>query len=322
MTRAATGLALVLAAVLGAGQPARASDPVRVLATVGMVGDLAAAVGGDCATVEVLIGPGNDPHLYQPRASDIARLQGAEVVFHVGLNLEGRLGDVLARLSRDRIVVALGETAVPPDRLLSEGGAVDPHLWMDVGLWSLLVPEIARHLAAARPDCAAALEDRAAAFSAELAALDAWARDSLASIPEASRVLVTAHDAFGYLGRAYGVQQVAIQGFSTESEASVADIRAVADAVVAGKVPAVFVESTINPRTIQAMLEAVAAAGGSTSLGGALFSDAMGEAGTPEGSYIGMIRANVLAITEGLGGVPAPWPGVLRPWAERHNLAP
>lgn len=322
MTRARAGLALAIVAMLAAGQPARAADPVRVLATVGMVGDLAAAVGGDCAAVEVLIGPGNDPHLYQPRASDIARLQGAEVVFHVGLNLEGRLGDVLGRLARDRIVVALGETAVPPDRLLSAGGAVDPHLWMDVGLWSLLVPEIARHLAAARPDCAAALQDRAAAFGAELAALDVWVRDSLASIPEPARVLVTAHDAFGYFSRAYGLRPVAIQGFSTESEASVADIRAVADAVVAGKVPAVFVESTINPRTIQAMLEAVGAAGGSTTLGGALFSDAIGEAGTPEGSYIGMIRANVLAITQGLGGVPAPWPGALHPWAERHNLAP
>jgi manganese/zinc/iron transport system substrate-binding protein len=166
------------------------------------------------------------------------------------------------------------------------------------------------------------MQDRAAGFAAELAALDAWVRDSLASIPEPSRVLVTAHDAFGYMARAYGLRQVAIQGFSTESEASVADIRAVADAVVAGKVPAVFVESTINPRTIQAMLEAVTAAGGQTTLGGALFSDAMGETGTPEGSYIGMIRANVLAITQGLGGVPAPWPGALRPWAERHSLAP
>jgi manganese/zinc/iron transport system substrate-binding protein len=323
MKRAVTGMALGVAAVLAAGSPARAaSDPVPVLATVGMIGDLAAEVGGDCAAVEVLIGAGNDPHLYQPRASDIARLQDAQVVFHVGLNLEGRLGEVLERLSKDRIVVALGETAVPADRLLSEGNAPDPHLWMDVALWAKLVPEIARHLATARPDCDAALQARAGAFGAELAALDAWARDSLASIPEASRVLVTAHDAFGYMGRAYGVQQVAIQGFSTESEASVADIRAVADTVVTGKVPAVFVESTINPRTIEAMLEAVTAAGGQTKLGGALFSDAMGEAGTPEGSYIGMIRANVLAITEGLGGKAAPWPEALRPWAERHNLAP
>ena len=311
---------LVMGAMLLAG-PARAADPVPVLATVGMIGDLAAVVGGDCAAVEVLIGPGNDPHLYQPRASDIARLQKAQVILHQGFNLEGRLGEVLERLQRDRVVVAVGEAAVPADLLLSAHGAVDPHLWMDVSIWARLVPQIADVLGTERPDCAAAINARADGFAQELAALAAWVQATLATIPEGQRVLVTAHDAFGYFARAYGLREVAIQGFSTESEASVADIRAVADEVVRSGVPAVFVESTINPRTVQAMLEAVAAQGGKVSLGGSLFSDAMGEVGTPEGSYIGMIRANVLTIAGALGGQPAPWPAELAGWAERHGVA-
>jgi len=302
---------LMGAMVLGGG--ARASDgPVPVLATVGMIGDLAASVGGDCAAVEVLIGAGSDPHLYQPRASDISRLQAARVVLYEGFNLEGRLGAVLDRLRRDRVVVAVGEEAVPADILLTSHGAVDPHLWMDVSIWARLVPVIADVLAREQPQCEADIAARAAQLHTEMAALDTWVRETLGSIPEEHRVLVTAHDAFGYFARAYGLHEVAIQGFSTESEASVADIRSVAAEVVDTGVPAVFVESTINPRTVQAMLEAVAAQGGQVTLGGQLYSDAMGEPGTPEGTYIGMIRANVLTIAAALGAGQRPgrrtWP--------------
>ncbi len=316
------GHATLLMAALMAGGPGRAAEPVAVLATVGMIGDLAATVGGDCAAVEVLIGPGNDPHLYQPRASDISRLQRSQVVLHQGFNLEGRLGAVLARLERDRTVVAVGERAVPAELLLDAGGAVDPHLWMDVSIWARLVPVIAGVLGTERPDCAGDIAARAAALEGELAALHAWVAQTLATIPEHRRVLVTAHDAFGYFARAYGVREVAIQGFSTESEASVADIRAVAAEVMASGVPAVFVESTINPRTIQAMLEAVAAQGGQVALGGSLFSDAMGERGTPEGSYVGMIRSNVRTIAGALGGTPVPWPDALAGWAASQGVAP
>lgn len=310
------------AAILGAKVAHANPEPVPVLATIGMIGDLATRVGGDCARVDVLIGPGNDPHLYQPRASDIARLQQAQVILHQGLNLEGRLGDVLQRLGRDRIVLAVGEQAVPQGLLIVEDAAPDPHLWMDVSLWARLVPVIAAGLERARPDCAADLAANAALLEADLAALHDWARDSLASIPESARVLVTAHDAFGYFARAYGLRALAIQGFSTEAEASVADIRDVAATVVEAGVPAVFVESTINPRTIAALREAVAARGAAVDLGGSLFSDAMGEAGTPEGTYIGMIRANVIAIATALGGQPAPWPETLQPWAKAQNVTP
>ncbi|WP_035025774.1 metal ABC transporter solute-binding protein, Zn/Mn family [Gemmobacter nectariphilus] len=316
-------LAGLLMGVLALAGGARAADgPVPVLATVGMIGDLAATIGGDCAAVEVLIGAGSDPHIYQPRASDISRLQAARVVLYEGFNLEGRLGAVLDRLRRDRVVVAVGEEAVPADILLTSHGAVDPHLWMDVSIWARLVPVIADVLGGERPGCKADIAARAARLHSELSALHAWVRETLASIPEGHRVLVTAHDAFGYFARAYGLHQVAIQGFSTVSEASVADIRSVAAEVVTSGVPAVFVESTINPRTVQAMLEAVAAQGGQVGLGGQLYSDAMGQPGTAEGTYVGMIRANVRTIVAALGGTPAPWPQDLAGWAERNGVTP
>jgi len=301
--------------------PVQAADPVPVMATVGMIGDLAAQVGGDCARVDILVPPGADPHLFRPRPSDVQRLSGAGVIFHLGLNLEGKLGDVLGALARDRLVVELGAT-LPPEALILEDGTPDPHVWMAPALWAQTLPAMAQAMGQARPDCAADMTTRAQALAGDLAALEDWAAQSLASIPEPARVLVTAHDAFGYFARAFDLRQEAIQGFSTESEASVADIAAVAQVVRDAGVPTVFVETTINPRTIAALVEAVQARGGTVQVGAPLFSDSMGDAGTPEGSYIGMIRANVLAITEGLGGTAAPWPTALAPWAEEWNLTP
>ena len=170
------------------------------------------------------------------------------------------------------------------------------------------------------PDCAATMRADAAAYAGELTALHDWIGASIASIPEDQRVLVTAHDAFAYYGRAYGIDVQGIQGISTEAEAGIADIRAVVDRVVELGVPAVFVESTINPRTIQAVVDGAAARGHAVTIGGELYSDAMGAPGTPAGTYIGMMRANTLTITEALGGEPAPWPAELMDWAERWSL--
>lgn len=311
--------AVALAFALSAGHSARAQDPVAVLATVGMIADLASDIGAECAQVEALVPAGADPHLFRPRPSDLSRLQQAQVIFHLGLNLEGRLGDVLGTLSRSKTVVELG-AAIPGARLLQENGAPDPHIWMEPALWAGIIPGIAQTLGAARPDCAEGIAARAEGVALRLTALDDWLRASMATIPAPQRVLVTAHDAFGYFSRAYGLEQAAIQGFSTESEASVADIRSVARMVHRQQVPAVFVETTINPRSITALREAVAALGGSVDLGAPLFSDAMGDPGTPEGTYIGMIRANGLAIAQGLGGRPAPWPDALADWAATWKL--
>ncbi len=305
-----TSRPLILATALALLVPAsaRAQAPLDVLATVGMIADIARLVGGECAQVETLVGPGADPHLFTPAPSDLAKLQRAELVLYGGLNLEGQLGAVLDKLSHSRPVVAVSEAAVTKDQRLASDGQPDPHVWMDPGLWAGTVPVIAAAIAAERPDCTAEVTANAAATSAALTALDGWVATSVATIPQAQRQLVTAHDAFAYFGRAYGLEVTAIQGISTASEAAIADIDAVAATVAESRVPAVFIESTVNPRTIQALIEAVAARGATVRVGGELYSDALAPAGSPAGTYIGMIRHNAATIVTALGGTPAPLP--------------
>jgi len=303
---------------LGLALPAAAAE-TRVVATVAMVGDLARAVAGECAQVDVLMGPGIDPHLYAPRPSDLRLLRDADLVLHVGLGLEGRFGALLGQMGPAALAVA---EALPEGAVVTgpEGGP-DPHLWMDPALWAGTIGPMADALAALAPGCAADMAARADALGAELAALDGWVAAGIATIPEPARVLVTAHDAFGYFARRYGLEEAALQGFSTEAEASIADISETAALVIARGVPAVFVETTVNPRAVAALTEAVAAQGGSVAIGPELYSDAMGDPATPEGSYVGMIRHNALAIIGALGGTPAPWPEALGPWAARQGIA-
>ena len=293
---------------------AAAAAPARVVATIGPLADMARAVGGDCVAVSTLVGPGNDPHTYRATPGDIAALNEAHLILYLGLGLEGQLAQVLDRLGARRAVAGIG-AALPADSLLHEDGGIDPHVWMAPALWAQAIPPVAAALTAAAPACADAISANAAAHAGELAALDAWGRASIATIPEGARILVTAHDAFGYLARDWGLSVAAIQGISTEAEASVADISDTARLVADAGVPAVFVESTINPRTIEALVDAARALGHSVTVGGSLYADAMGDEGTPEGTYVGMTRANVIAIATSLGGAPAPWPAALSGWA-------
>lgn len=293
----------------------------KVVATVGMIADLAKTIAADCAEVEAVMGPGIDPHLYKPSASDVQLLQNAILIFYSGYHLEGQMGEVLAKLEETRPVVAVAETAISEaDTLRSNGSAVDPHLWMDVGLWRQTIDTISGALVALKPDCAAAMQTRAGTLKTELEALDGWVAASVASIPEEQRVLVTAHDAFAYYGRAYDIQVEGIQGISTASEASLADIRNTVDTVVERQVPALFIESSINPRTIEAVQAAVNDRGFDVNIGDPLYSDAMGENGSSDGTYIGMLRRNTLNIVTALGGEVAPWPAALDDWAERWQL--
>jgi manganese/zinc/iron transport system substrate-binding protein len=327
-SRHATPLVLaavaVLMAALRAGQADAAEPPLAVVATTGMVADVIGAVGGDCVAVTTLIADGSDPHSYLATPSDVDALRGAELIVHNGLNLEGRLSDVFAALSRSRPVLALAEAGVPPASLIEAGGedGADPHVWMDASIWGATADAAAAAMTPLRPDCAAAFTANAEAYAARASALHGWIRESIASIPEARRRLVTAHDAFGYFSRAYAIPVAAIQGISTETEAAIADIESVAATIRDNGVPAVFIESTISPRTIEAVIAAVRAKGGDVSIGGTLHADAMGAAGTPEGNWIGMMRANTLAITRALGGAPAPWPPALSPWAAQNGITP
>ncbi|MDR5867375.1 metal ABC transporter solute-binding protein, Zn/Mn family [Halomonas koreensis] len=308
--------ALGLAMTLGT---AEAAEPLDTVVTIGMLGDVAQRVGGECVEVTTLMGPGVDPHLYQASARDVATFQRAETILYSGYSLEGQLGEVLGRFAEIKPTLAVAPSAIDTADLITvqDVYGIDPHLWMDVSLWAETLPVLADTFSEARPACEARIRANAEAYARQLEALHAWVGDSIASIPEGQRILVTAHDAFNYYGRAYGIEVAGIQGISTETETGVADIRAMTDIVVERGVPAVFVETTINPRTVQAVIDAARQRGQEVAIGGQLYSDAMGEAGTADGTYIGMLHANTRHIVEALGGTPAPLPEALHGWAER-----
>lgn len=252
-----------------------------------------------------MMGPGVDPHLHKPTRRNVRALASADVVFYVGLTLEGRMADALERLRiSGRHVVAVGE-AIPDDLLRYPDefhGHPDPHVWMDVRLWRRCVDRVAKSLAEYDPDGAAIYRGNAAAYQLQLDQLDGYVRDAVATIPTNQRQLVTAHDAFGYFSRAYDIPVRSVQGNTTESEAGLADITGLVDFLVASRVPAIFIETSLSPRNLRAVLAGVEAQGGDMSIGGELFSDAMGPADAYEGTYIGMIDHNATVITRALGG--------------------
>ncbi|QJE73805.1 zinc ABC transporter solute-binding protein [Aerophototrophica crusticola] len=300
---------LALAASLplaGVALAARAQGkPAKVLTTTAQVAELVRAVAGDRAVVENLLGEGIDPHTYKLTRSDVARLMGAEAVFYNGLLLEGKMTDALERVGKTgRPSVAVAE-GIGKDSLLTPAGfegEPDPHVWMDVSLWRRGLEVVRDALSSFRPADAATFKVNADAYAKELERLHGYAADVLASVPQERRVLVTAHDAFNYLGRAYAVEVVGIQGISTESEAGLRRIEELVAMLVDRKVPAVFVETSVTDRNVRALVEGAAARGHKVVIGGSLFSDAMGAPGTYEGSYVGMIDHNVTTIARALGG--------------------
>ena len=296
-----------------AGEPDARSDtdgsaePYKIVCTVGMITDIVVNLVGNYAEVEGIIGEGIDPHLYKPTRGDVIKLSQADVVFYNGLLLEGKMTDVLVGIaSKGKLVKAVTEAIlVETDYLLEkdDGSAyTDPHVWMDVSGWLRAIPVIAETLAVYDPENAEAYHSKAAFYAEQLEALDAYAKEAMSTIPESQRVLVTAHDAFQYLGRAYGIEVRGIQGISTESEAGVRDLEDLVDFIVERQIPAVFVESSVADKNVRALVEGARARGHAVIIGGSLFSDAMGQAGTYEGTYIGMIDSNVTTITNALGG--------------------
>lgn len=275
--------------------------PYKVVTTVAMVGDLVREVAGEKATVAGLVGTGVDPHLYKASRDDVAKLQAADIVFYSGLHLEGKMTDVLVAVARSKPVHPITE-AIPHDKLLKEGDIEDPHAWMDVSLWAKAALGVGESLAAFDPPSAAHYRERAKAYADRLTALHEYGVKSLASVPQDRRLLVTSHDAFSYFGRAYGIEVRGIQGLSTESEAGLADINALVDLLVGRKVAAVFVESSVPRKNVEALIEGAKKRGHALTVGGELFSDAMGTEGTYEGTYIGMLDHNITLVTRALGG--------------------
>ncbi|MEL7473961.1 MAG: zinc ABC transporter substrate-binding protein [Planctomycetota bacterium] len=278
------------------------SERTRIVATTGMVADIARAVAGDRAEVDVLIGAGLDPHLYKPTRTDVQRLLDADAIFYNGLLLEGKLTDALTRAEgAGKPAVAVAER-IDPETLIELEGEPDPHVWMDPEAWSQTIDVVRASLAEIDPDGASVYETNAAEYQRRLEELDAYAIETLGSVPESQRVLVTAHDAFNYFGRKYGFEVVGIQGISTESEAGVLDIERLVNLLVERSIAAVFVESTVSERNVAALIAGAESRGHTVAIGGELFSDAMGEFGSYEGTYIGMIDHNATTIARALGG--------------------
>ncbi len=294
-------------AVIAASLATRASaqgGSLSVVATTGMIADAARRVGGDLVTVTALMGPGVDPHSYRQTRTDILAMARADLVLWNGLYLEAQMEDFLADLGRKTPVRPVGE-AIPADSLVTHddyADRFDPHVWMDPTLWIYAVRAVRDAMIETAPDMAADFTANTDAYISELTSLARYATDILATVPAETRVLITAHDAFNYFGRAHGFEVLGIQGISTESEAGVNRISTLVDMIVDRQIAAVFVESSVSDRSIRALIEGAAAQGHALKIGGELYSDAMGAPDTYEGTYIGMIDHNATTIATALGG--------------------
>ena len=288
--------------------------PYQVTTTVGMITDIVSEVAGRHAVVKGIIAEGVDPHLYAATINDVKELRAADIIFYNGLNLEGKMGEVLTKLGGRKPVHAVAEGVVEASgyALLDAEDHYDPHVWMDVRGWMSAVEVVRNSLREFDSLHESDYSENAGGYLDILKRLDAYAREVLGSIPENQRVLVTAHDAFGYMARAYGLEVRGIQGLSTEAKPGLRDIESLVGFLVERRIPAVFVESSVSRKSVEALMEGAHDKGHKVVVGGELFSDAMGGRGTYAGTYIGMIEHNVNTIARGLGGaVPE---GGFREW--------
>ena len=301
-------VALLLSACVTSGRGSQTpigERTVNVVTTTGMIADIAKNVGGERVQVTALMGPGVDPHLYKASEGDVLRLQEADVILYNGLHLEAQMGDVLERLNDFGIKTVAVTDQVERSLLQSPPefqGNYDPHVWFDVTLWMKAVQPVRDALVVLDPTSSSKYEANAEAYLAELAALHQYVLERANTIPSEQRILITAHDAFNYFGRAYGFQVRGLQGISTEAQAGTADVQALAAFIAEKQIPAIFVESSVPQRNVEAVQAAVQAKGFEVKIGGSLFSDAMGSEGTPEGTYIGMVRHNIDTIVNALTG--------------------
>lgn len=301
-------LLALTAAGCGSGRGTASADAdngdqtLNVVTTIAQLADVAEIVGGEHVDVTGLMGPGSDPHLYVATEGDVTRLQEAEIIFYNGLFLEAQMVDIMEQLGERKPVVAVGER-VDKERLLpweDYEDQFDPHIWFDVTLWMETVRAIRDTYSEVDPAHADAYAANAEALLAEMEELHAYVQEQAQRLPEDQRILVTGHDAFAYFGAAYGFEVRGLQGISTESEAGAADVRELANFIAEEEIPAIFIETSLPPRNVEALQDAVAAQGFEVAIGGELYSDAMGDPDTPEGTYMGMVRYNIDTIVTAL----------------------
>lgn len=299
----ALAIVLLLASCSVTTKPETDDNFLQVVATTTMLADLSRIIGGESVAVTGLMGPGIDPHLYQASAGDVERLQAADVVIYNGLHLEGKMGDIFDGLANQgSAIIRIADGIDPGNLLVSEddNSLPDPHIWFDVSLWKEAARTVADGLAQADPDHQADYQNRLEAYLEELDQADDYIKQRTNELPEDKRVLVTAHDAFQYFGQAYGFEVRGLQGISTEAEAGTGDVKALADYIVEHQIKAIFIESSVPPKTIEALQAAVQAQGFAVNIGGELYSDSLGDAASGTETYIQTIKANIDTIVDAL----------------------
>lgn len=271
---------------------------LTIVATTTMLADLANEIGGEAVTVTGLMGPGIDPHLYQASAGDVIKLQDADVVLYNGLHLEGKMGDLFSSLGEQGRNMISIEDGFDVNDLLEDSenpGYYDPHVWFDVELWRNAAEHFTSELSTIDSDNTSSYQSNLESYYRELSKLEEYINDRFTEIPENQRILVTAHDAFGYLGKAYGIEVVGLQGISTDAEAGTSDVRLLAQFIEENQIKAIFVESSVPPKNIEALQDAVIARGFEVEIGGQLYSDSLGD-----GNYIDTFRENIDTIVDAL----------------------
>lgn len=294
--------ALVLAACGGEEEVDSAENTLNIVTTIGQITDIVNHIGGEHVSVTALMGPGSDPHQYTASASEVNKLQDADIVFYNGLFLEAQMEDILEQIAERKPSVPVSQN-ISRDILLASplyADEYDPHIWFEVPLWMEAAKTVRDTLIEVDPDNADAYIANAETYLAELEALHAYVQEQANRVPESKRVLITAHDAFSYFGRTYGFEVLGLQGISTASEASTADVQRLTEFIVANEIPAIFIESSVPVRNVEAVQAAVANQGFTVEIGGELFSDAMGNWGTEEGTYVGMVKHNIDTIVGAL----------------------
>lgn len=298
------GLSLLLVACAAPPKPNEIETRIQVVATTGMLGDTISEIGGDLVRVDTLMGPGLDPHQYSATEGDVRKITEADLIVYNGLHLEAQMAQVFEKMSSSGKTTLEATKDIPRDKLikLDEAGTnYDPHVWMDVALWTEVSRTITKALIEQRPDKEETLRTNLEYYEGKLRMLDQNIRIAVESIPEERRVLITAHDAFAYYGRAYGIDVRGLQGVSTASEAGARDVQELANLIVEKKIPAIFVETSVPRRHVEALQEAVKAKGHQVRIGRPLYSDSIGDYGTALASYVGMMRFNAGIIADELG---------------------
>lgn len=294
---------LLLALLIFSCNNPEESGKVKVVTTTTMLTDLVKNIGGDAIEVEGLMGAGVDPHLYKASEGDVSKLFGADVIFYSGLHLEGKLVDVFEKMqARNKKTVALGESLNKDELIDSKlfASNYDPHVWFNIQFFKQFSDKVTSVLSESDPENAGLFKENNINYQKKLDALEIDIIKIIETLPEDKRILVTAHDAFNYFGKRYGFEVVGLQGISTATEAGVQDVQRLSDFIIDKNVKAIFIESSVPRRTIEALQAAVLSKKHDVAIGGSLYSDALGSPGTDEGTYIGMFTYNVKTIVEAL----------------------